>query len=227
MWDIEAHPADPLDRRPAGASIVVDPPDGRIPYRAWALTERDWRKRPENQGVLDPEPHCFVAGAPRDMWILNQGQQIVQNDRELVILHEYIHQSRFVDLARQTHLPRSVKLWSGDSIGRWDGTTLVVDTTNRNGKTWFEFSNYTSESMHSIERFTMVDPDTILYEARIEDATLYTTPWTLAFAYVRTKTSDYELLEQACQEDNLNLEHLKQMNKQRLIDFRNTIQNRH
>ena len=100
-----------------------------------------------------------------------------------------------------------MRLWQGDSIGRWEGDTLVVDTTNLNGKTWLnEGGQVVSHAEHVVERFTPADQNTINYEATIMDPIVYTRPWTLSFPIKRQKG---ELLEVACLEDDQDLVHLK------------------
>jgi hypothetical protein len=100
-----------------------------------------------------------------------------------------------------------VRLWQGDSRGRWEGNTLVVDVTNSNGLTWLDNAgNFFSNALHVVERFTLVDPNTIHYEARIEDPKVYTRPWTIAFALTRNTEPGFELLEVACHEGNYSLE---------------------
>jgi hypothetical protein len=94
----------------------------------------------------------------------------------------------------------------GNSRGHWEGNTLVVDVTNLTGQTWFDASGrFHGEDMHVVERFTIVDADTVRYEARIDDPKVFTQPWTLAFRFVREKESGYELLEYACHEGNRSL----------------------
>jgi hypothetical protein len=105
------------------------------------------------------------------------------------------------------HLPDTIRLWQGDSVGRWDGDTLVVDTTNFNGKTWLnEGGEIVSYAEHLIERFTPTGPDTMNYEATIADPVVYSRPWTVAFPIRRSKG---DLIESACHEEDLDLPHLK------------------
>ena len=107
----------------------------------------------------------------------------------------------------RAHLPDTIRLWQGDSVGRWEGDTLVVDTTNFNGKTWLnEGGEIVSYAEHVVERFTPAGPDTVNYEATITDPVVYTRPWTIAFPLKREK---FELTEAACHEEDHDLPHLK------------------
>jgi hypothetical protein len=105
------------------------------------------------------------------------------------------------------HLPDDIRLWQGDSVGRWEGDTLVVDTTNLNGKTWLnEGGEIVSYAEHVVERFTPAGPDTVNYEATITDPVVYTRPWTIAFPMRRKKA---EIYESTCHETDHDLPHLK------------------
>jgi hypothetical protein len=189
---------------PEGRGVIVDPPDGVLPLQAWAKVEAEDRKRPE-RGYDDPTAHCFVAGVPRSMYVPSP-LQILQPPGYLVILHERMSW-RTIPLDGRRHLPDHLRLWQGDSIGRWEGDTLVVDTTNLNGKTWLnEVGEIVSHAERVVERFTPIDADTIHYAATVSDPLVYTRPWTIAFPLKRQKD---ELLEVACHEDNEDLEHLK------------------
>jgi hypothetical protein len=189
---------------PTGRGVIVDPPDGILPMQPWAVKEREDRNRPE-RGYDDPTAHCFPAGVPRSMYVPTSFQ-IVQTPDYLVVLHERIAW-RIIALNGRAHLPGSVRLWQGDSVGHWEGDTLVVDTTNFNGKTWLnEGSEIVSYAEHVVERFKPVSPDNIEYEATIDDPVVYTRPWTIAVSFNRNK---YELTEAACHEEDHSLPHLK------------------
>ena len=114
---------------------------------------------------------------------------------------------RIVPLNGRAHLPDTIRLWQGDSVGRWEGDTLVVDTTNFNGKTWLnEGGEVVSYAEHVVERFTPAGPDTVNYEATVTDPVVYTRPWTIAFPFKRDK---FELTEAACHEEDRDLPRLK------------------
>jgi len=191
---------------PGGRGIIVDPPDGTLPVQPWAKVEMENRKLPE-RGYDDPTAHCFVAGVPRSMYVPSP-MQILQPPGYLVVLHERMSW-RSIPLDGRAHLPDTMRLWQGDSVGRWDGDTLVVETTNLNGKGWLnEVGEIVSHAERVIERLTPIDGDTIRYQATVSDPIVYTRPWTIAFDLNRQKD---ELLEVACHEDDQDLQHLKDL----------------
>ena len=199
---LERHTGDALT--PAGRGVIVDPPNGKLPVQTWAAKEKIDRDRPE-RGYDDPTAHCFPAGVPRSIYIPAEFY-IIQTKDYLVFLHERMAW-RIVALDGRAHLPDSIWLWQGDSVGHWEGDTLVVDTTNLNGKTWLnEAGEIVSYAEHVVERFTPAGPDAIRYEATITDPVVYTRPWTMAFPIRRSKS---ELLEAACHEEDHDLPHLK------------------
>ena len=188
---------------PGGRGIVVDPPDGVLPVQPWAKAEMADRRKPE-RGYDDPTAHCFVAGVPRSMYIPAPAQ-ILQPPGYVVLLFERMSW-RVIPLDGRPHLPDAIRLWQGDSVGRWEGDTLVVETTNLNGKAWLnEVGEILSHAAFVVERLTPVDADRIDYQATVSDPLVYTRPWTIAFALNRQG----ELLEVACHEDNQDLQHMK------------------
>lgn len=201
-YGLEKHAPDFLT--PPGRGVIVDPPDGKLPLQAWAKAEQESRVRPE-RGYEDPTAHCFVAGVPRSMYVPSP-LQILQPPGYVVVLHERMSW-RTIPLDGRAHLPDTIRLWQGDSVGRWDGDTLVVETANLNGKGWLnEVGEIVSHAERVVERFTPIDQDTIHYQATVSDPLVYMRPWTIAFALNRQKE---ELLEVACLEDNRDLQHLK------------------
>ena len=203
-YGLEKRPPSASELMPAGRGVIVDPPDGILPMQPWALQERVSRNT-TGRGYDDPTAHCFPAGVPRSMYVPTSFQ-IVQTSDYLVVLHERVSW-RIVALKARPHLPDTIRLWQGDSVGRWEGDTLVVDTTNFNGKTWLnEGGEIVSYAEHIVERFTPVAPDRVKYEATIADPVVYTRPWTVAFPIKREK---FELREAACHEEDHDLPHLK------------------
>jgi hypothetical protein len=194
-----------------GPGVIVDPPDGRVPYQPWALKERDRRAVTGIASLQDPEPHCFLSGVPRQWYVMPY--QIVQTPTTFMGLHEYVHARRIIPITTRPHIPPAIRFWQGDSRGRWEGDTLVVDVTNFNGKTWFDMAgNFYSENAHIVERYTMTDANTIRYEAIVEDSSVYTRRFKMTFNIERVTEKGFEVLESACHEDNQDLEHTRRIN---------------
>ena len=201
-YGVEKHAAN--DVTPGGRGVIIDPPDGRLPMQPWAIQEKADRNLTE-RGYDDPTAHCFPAGVPRSMYVPTSFH-VIQTADYIVFLHERTSW-RIVALDGRAHLPDAIRLWQGDSVGRWEGDTLVVDTTNFNGKTWLnEVGEIVSYAEHVVERFTPAGPDTVRYEATITDPVVYTRPWTIAFPL---KRDEHELSEAACHEEDRDLPHLK------------------
>ncbi len=209
-YGLEAHPPSPGALTPPGRGVMVDPePDGNPPFQPWARKEREERNTPI-RGYDDPTAHCFPAGVPRAIYV-PVPFHIVQTRDAVATLHERM-QWRVISLDRSTHLPDSVRLWQGDSIGHWDGDTLVVETTNFNGKTWgSEVGDVFSYAEHVTERFTPIDANRIRYEATIADPLVYTRPFTIAMPLRRIPG---ELFEAACHEEDHDLPVLKRIRDQ-------------
>jgi len=201
-FGLEPHGTDGLT--PPGRGVIVDPPDHKLPMQPWAIQERADRQRPE-RGYDDPTAHCFPAGVPRAMYVPTSFY-FLQTADYLAIFHERIAW-RIISLQPRAHLPENMRLWQGDSIGHWEGDTLVVDTTNLNGKTWLnEVGEVISYAAHVVERFTLAGPDTIKYQATVADPVVYTKPWTIAMPFNRNSGT---LFEAACREEDHDLPHLK------------------
>jgi hypothetical protein len=193
-----------LGRGPDAPNLIVDPPDGKLPMQPWAAQEKISRNLPE-RGYDDATAHCFPPGVPRAMWI-PEGYEIVQTPEYIVFLHERVAW-RIIPLGNRPHLPDNMRLWQGDSVGHWEGDTLVIDTTNLNGKTWLdEGGEIVSYAEHVVERITPAAPDVFNYEATVTDPVVYTRPWTISFPINREK---FELREAACHEEDHDLPHLK------------------
>ena len=204
------------------ASLIIDPPDGRVPPLTPAAQQRnaarrltttsDQQTREDDPGFEganaydDPEQRplgerCIVgfgstSGPPiLPTYFYNNLHQIVQTRDTVMILTEMVHDARVVRIGG-THLPRSIRKWLGDSIGRWEGDTLVVDTTNFTEHTRFRGA---SENLHVIERFTRLDARTLRYQFTIDDPTTWSKPWTAEYAWPLT---DEHIYEYACHEGN-------------------------
>jgi hypothetical protein len=204
------------------SSIVIDPPDGRVPQltqearrRAAARvvqTTSDESSREDDPGLErapgaydDPErrplgERCLLgfgstSGPPALPVLYNNLHQIVQTPGYIMILNEMDHDARVIRMNAE-HLPKTVRKWMGDSVGRWEGDTLVVDTTNFTDKTRFRGS---TENLHVVERFTRKDGNTLLYRFTIEDPATWEKPWTGEYAWPATNEHMYEY---ACHEGN-------------------------
>ena len=187
-----------------GKSLIVDPPDGRIPYQSWAaekaklVMERHAEPTPQ---FLDPNARCFLQGVPRHL--NNREFEIFQPPGHVVIFNMAHHTYRVIPLNGGPHIPEGIKLWMGDSRGRWEGNTLIVDVANNNDQTWFDVvGSFHSDAMRVTERFTFVDANTIDYTAVITDPRVYTRPWTMALRFDRFTDYGSELYEEACFETN-------------------------
>ena len=201
-YGLERHGRDAFT--PATRGVVIDPADGTLPYQPWARAERINRELPY-RGYDDPTAHCFVAGVPRSMYVPSP-VQILQPPGYVVMLFERMSW-RMIPLDGRAHIPDNIRLWQGDSVGHWDGDTLVVETTNLNGKTWLnEVGDVVSHAEHVVEPFTPTDANKITYRATVTDPIVYTRPWTIEIPMNRQPD---ELLEVACHEDNGDLQHLK------------------
>ena len=193
-------------------SLVVDPPDGRVPSLIPAAQQRadarlEARRRspadgPEDRSLVERCILWPVAGPPMIPGGYNNNYQILQTPGYVVILIEMIHDVRIIPLDGRAHAPSSIQQWMGDSRGRWDANTLVVTTTNFTGKTNFRGS---SEHLRLVERFTRVDPDTINYEFTIDDPASFPRPWTAAIPMTKT---DGPIFEYACHEGNYGMTNL-------------------
>jgi len=186
-------------------SLIVDPPDGKIPPITEAARQRGAtmaRGFNRYDSVKDRPlaERCIIgfgstSGPPMLPVLYNDNYQIVQTAGAVMILVEMVHDIRVIRI-NSTHKPADVRQLLGDSIGHWEGDTLVVDTTNFTDKTRFRG---TSENLHVIERFTRVDPGTILYRATIDDPSTFTKQWTMEYPFLATAGPVYEY---ACHEGN-------------------------
>ncbi len=196
LEDLEEHP-EGLDDN-GGPTVVVDPPDGRVPMQPWA----NIRRQENAQAYIHPSAACFMSGVPHTMY--RPGPiQFLQSADYFVILSGRAHAYRIVHLDDRQPLEENIRLWNGDSRGRWEGDTLVIETTNQNGKAWLDQrARFYTEEAHVVERLTLVDRDTLHYQATITDPNIYTTPFTIAFPYRRNAEEGFEMIEEACYENN-------------------------
>jgi hypothetical protein len=209
-FSVEGVPSDhPLIKDPimpwtAAPPEVVDPLDRKIPYQPWAAAIG--RQGVNFNEYVDPRTTCSTAGVPR--LALQDAAQILQPPTEdhVLWLHDDHHQSRVIAMGQRPAVGRNVQTWNGLSRGRWDGNTLVIETTNFNGYTWIDDSgNFYTDNARLTERVTMIDPNTIHYEVTFEDPTVYTRPWKVAWALIRETEPGFELIEEACYEGERSL----------------------
>jgi hypothetical protein len=214
IWLAETRPKGLTSRR---TSLVVDPPDGKIPPLTAEASRREAERLKNNVYLLDSYPEqpsdgyhtrtvaerCLVwrhEGPPMLPPAYLDRMQILQTASHVAIMQEVSNnQVRIIPLDGRPHLASSIRQWPGDSRGRWEGNTLVVETTNFTDKTHFYGS---SAALHVVERFTRVDAETIRYEFTVNDPTSWTKPWT---AEIPMKQADGPLYEYACHEGNYDL----------------------
>ena len=204
-YGIEEHAGSTLT--PPGQGIVVDPPDGKLPLQEWAKEELKSRQTPA-RGYDDPTAHCIMAaGVPRGFYVPSPFF-IMQTPTHIVVLFERMAWRHIPLDPKRKHLPDSIRLWQGDSVGHWEGDTLVVNSQNFNGKPWLnEVGEITSHALTVVERFTPVNANTIMYRATLTDPIVYTRPFTIEVQFNRDPNG--EMLEVACHEDNQDLQHMK------------------
>jgi hypothetical protein len=185
-------------------SLITDPADGRIPTLTpeaqkrqaalFATYQQQSADGPESRATSE---RCITFGMPDLLAGYNSYYQILQSKDAVVILTERIHDARIIPLDGRPHPPSTVRQWHGDSRGRWEGNTLVVDTTNFNGKS--AFGGVATENLRLTERFTRVGPNTIHYEITMDDPATWTRAWTLM---IPLKHTTDQIFEYACHEGN-------------------------
>jgi len=189
-----------------GGGRGAGPPAGpQYEYLPEAALEREYRR---GRSYEDPEGRCHLPGVPR---ALDQPAglypvQIVQDENYVALLHEAMHDVRIIPTDNSAH-PESYWAWGGDSRGRWEGDTFVVDVSNFNGRTWLDMSgNFVDENEHVLERFTLIDRDTILYEATVTDPTVFVKPVEYRFTLKRVPP-EQQILEYSCLEGERSRQH--------------------
>jgi hypothetical protein len=184
-------------------SLIVDPPDGRIPalVRPRPMARAPGGEGGNASGPANPEDlglgnRCIARGAPRVSGPYNNNIEIVQSANMVVLIYEMAHDARIIPLDGRPHLPQNVRQWMGDARGYWEGETLVVETTNFNGKAPFQGA---SADVVLKERFKLLDGETLSYEFTIEDPATWVRPWTVQYPMRRNPERIYEY---ACHENN-------------------------
>ena len=200
-WDIQPHASGfgrvvalgAVDATPPGLGIVDG---GEIPYLPAALAKK--RENFEKRLSLDPEIKCYLPGVPRAMY---QGRpyQIVQSTDVIMMVFEFAGAVRTINMGKPTEAPADS--WMGWSNGRWEGETLVVDSTGFNDQSWFDRAgNFHSDALHVVERFTATSADHLNYEATIEDKNVFSRPWKLSMPLYRRKERNAQVMEFKCVE---------------------------
>ncbi len=211
-WDLQAHAA----RRghvialgaaysvPGGLGVV----DGNeIPYLPAAAVKK--KENAENWLSRDPEIKCYLPGVPRMMY-MPYPIQIVQGRDTILIASEFASASRTIRMNTKETSPTTT--WMGWSVGRWEGRTLVVEVTDQNDQTWFDRAgNFHSDALKVTERYTLRDPNTIDYEATMEDPQVFSRPWKISMPLHRRTEKNMQLMEYKCVEfaEELMYGHLK------------------
>ena len=190
-------------------SLIVDPPDGRIPEQTDLARAREtavdegwtYKAGPED---LNNIHRCITTGVPRIGGNFGAGPytfyQIVQTPTHLAFINEAFHDTRLIPLDERPHLPQQIRQWNGDSRGHWDGDALVVETQNFSPKSYFRGS---TDGLHLVERFTLTGPDTLTYRVTLTDPSVWATPWTVEIPLQRRDQAIYEF---ACHEGNHSIE---------------------
>jgi hypothetical protein len=178
---------------PAGLGVVED---GPIPYQAWALEQK--KQNQENWLARDPEIKCYLPGVPRATY-MPLPFQIFHSDSAVFFAYEYAGAIRNIYLDDPG--PPPADSWMGQSVGHWEGDTFVVEVTGQNDRTWFDRAgNFHSDQLRVVERYTPTNPNTMLYEATIDDPQVFTRPWTMSMTLYRRAGKDAQLLQFKCVE---------------------------
>jgi len=200
-WDIQGHAAAAGPFPQLGAIGAVPPGLGVVegndlPYLPEAAAKK--RENFANRLTLDPEVKCYLPGVPRATY-MPYPFQIVQSDKTILFSYQYAGAVRTVNMQKAPEAP--IDSWMGWSNGHWEGETLVIDVTGLNDKTWFDRAgNFHSDALHVIERYTPRSPDTLFYEARIEDPKVFSRPWKMSMILYRHEEPNAQLLEFKCVE---------------------------
>jgi hypothetical protein len=182
----------------AARSLVVDPPNGKIPYKPEALARR--QENYKNRATADPSLKCYQAGVPRATYFPTP-LQILQSPGNFAIVYEENHAFRVFHPDTRPHFD-ATDWWMGDTRYRWEGDTLVASVVALTDQLWLDQAgNYHSTEFRVVERYRMTGADTLEYEARIEDPVVYSRPWTLRTVLYRNKQPGARIIEDECLED--------------------------
>jgi hypothetical protein len=200
--NIEGHPG--AKGVAASKGIIVDPADGKIPYNPAALARRQENYR--NRAAADPALKCYQAGVPRATYLATP-LQILQSPGNFAIVYQENHAFRVFHPNTRPHFD-ATDWWMGDTRYHWQGDTLIADVAAMTDQAWLDQAgNFHSTEFHVVERYRMTGPDTIEYEARLEDPAVYTRPWTLRTTLHRVKQPGARIIEDECLEDASGVRH--------------------
>lgn len=178
-----------------GKNVIVDPPNGKIPYLPDAVAKQ--KENFQNRAKADPVGKCFMPGTPRLMYMPDPFF-IAQTPKFVAILSQFMHEVRNIPVDGSKHL-ENIDLWQGDPRGSWDGDTLVVDSADFNDLTWFDAAgNYHSDQLRVVERFSRSGPATITYEVTITDPKVFSQPWTIRVPLTLNTDPKAQILENEC-----------------------------
>ena len=200
-WDIQEHSAAPGPVPSLGAADAIPPglgvvEGGEIPYLPEAAKKR--KENFANRLTADPEIKCYLPGVPRATYMPHPFQ-IIQGAKSIMIAYQYAGAVRTIPLDDPG--PSPAPSWMGWSVGHWEGDTLVVDVTSQNDLTWLDRAgNFHSDALHVVERYTPRSPDTLIYEATIDDPKVFTRPWKMSMPLYRRVEKNAQLLEFRCVE---------------------------
>ena len=200
-WDIEGHAAAPGNLPQLGAIGAIPPglgvvAGGDLPYLPAAAARK--KENFANRWTADPEIKCYLPGVPRAAYMPHPFQ-IVQSPNAIVFSYEYASAVRIVNM--DSAKPAPIDSWMGWSNGHWDRDTLVIDVTGLNDRTWFDRAgNFHSDALHVVERYTLRTPETLRYEALIEDPKVFSRPWKMSMILYRHLEPNARLLEFKCVE---------------------------
>lgn len=192
--NIEEHP-EGMDGS-GGRSLVIDPADGRIPFQPWAAA----RVERQYETYVDPARECMPDAPPKHVYAADS-REIVQTPGQVVMLNDFSHTYRVIPTDGRAHLSAGLRLRMGDSRGRWDGTTLVVEVKNLRDRVWIDHvGHFYSDTVRVVERWTMFHADGIHYQATLDDPRVFTRPWTMVAGWRRNPDPAFEMIENACWE---------------------------
>jgi hypothetical protein len=200
-WDLQDHAAragqvlalGAIGAVPAGLGVVER---NEIPYLPAAAAKK--KENFDNRLTADPEIKCYLPGVPRATY-MPFPFQIVQTPKFILMAYEYAGATRTIYMDKAPPSPDDS--WMGQSVGRWEGDSLVVDVTSLNDQTWFDRAgNFHSDALHVVERYTPLNPDALNYEATIEDAKVFSRPWKISMPLYRRLEKNAQLLEFKCVE---------------------------